>query len=122
LGTGNTAVNMNVATPASVLTSMPTSVACGTFFTCVSVPGGIAQCWGANDAGQLGNGNTSTSPQLTPTQVTGASGVQAVAAGTQRACVRFTDGRLACWGQGPIGDGTTANALIPKMIQFNSCF
>ena len=95
LGTGNTAVKMNVATPASVLTSMPTSVACGTFFTCVSVPGGIARCWGANDAGQLGNGNTSTSPQLTPTQVTGASGV---AGGCSRdaACLRPIHRRTPC--------------------------
>ena len=88
------------------------------------------QCWGANYAGQLGDGSY-TSRSL-PTSVTGVNNVQTLATGlkyTCEMCIRdsfgvekivsgsyhvcaLSAGKLKCWGRNDtaqLGDGTTSN-------------
>jgi alpha-tubulin suppressor-like RCC1 family protein len=74
-------------------------------------------CWGADFSGQLGDGGTTSSGQLTPTEVFGgATDWAAVDAGGDTTCARKTTGRLYCWGrdeQGEVGDGGANNGPHP---------
>ena len=83
---------------------------------CALVNGGV-QCWGKNQFGILGTGNTTATN--TPVQVTGlASGVQAIAVGYYHACA-IVDGAAKCWGantSGQVGDGTQTNRTTPVAV------
>lgn len=73
---------------------------------------GSVWCWGPADVGQIGDGSMvhTTTPcingagapydcQLTPTQVTGVSGVSHIGVGGGHACALTTTGEVWCWGQ-----------------------
>ena len=70
-------------------------VVTGDAFACILGGDGTVSCWGANDAGQLGNG--STVPSLTPVPVGGLSGVTRLALGARHACA-IAGGAVHCWG------------------------
>jgi alpha-tubulin suppressor-like RCC1 family protein len=81
--------------------------------------GGILWSWGANTAGQLGDG--STTRRLTPTRVVGIGNAVAIAAGSsaQFAVALRANGQVVAWGQNnlnQIGIGTTANQLTPVAL------
>ncbi len=85
-------------------------------YTCALGATGAVLCWGANDLGSLGNGNTAHSN--VPTLVWGlSSGVRAISAGNAHACAILTAGNgLKCWGYnlgGQIGDGSLAPSTVP---------
>jgi alpha-tubulin suppressor-like RCC1 family protein len=88
-----------------------TAVALGRAHSC-AVAGGVAQCWGANDRGQLGDGTTAG--RSTPAPVRGISGaVTALAAGGDHSCA-LAGGKAFCWGandRGQLGDGTAEDRL-----------
>lgn len=78
-------------------------------------------CWGANGAGQLGDGTTTgrTSPVSVKTVDGPLSGVAAVAIGQAHACALRADGTLWCWGEnrlGQLGDGTTTGRSIAAAV------
>lgn len=81
-----------------------TDIATGADFTCVVTSMGTVYCWGANDAGQLGNPSTS-GDQSTPTQVElGTQFVaQQLALGDKHACVRTAGFSVHCWGDNSVG-------------------
>ena len=88
----------------------------GRFFCAVTVAGKVA-CWGRNDQGQIGNGNTGTNA-LTATPVTLPADVTMVAVGADHACALQTDGKVYCWGDnvyGQLGDGKTADSNVPVL-------
>jgi alpha-tubulin suppressor-like RCC1 family protein len=79
--------------------------------TCALITGGTMQCWGNNDFGEMGTGNTTDS--LTPVSVTGLAGaVTAIATGQNYTCALITGGTVQCWGlnsSGQLGDGTSGS-------------
>jgi alpha-tubulin suppressor-like RCC1 family protein len=74
-------------------------------------------CWGANDAGQVGDGTTTT--RLAPVPVGGALRFHQVSTGFHMTCAVTTDDRAFCWGHnavGELGDGTTTSRLSPAAV------
>ena len=96
------------------------NVAAGNGHTCAVTSAGAVWCWGANWAGQLGDGtNTSrltpapVSPRLPPLDVT------AVTAGDGHTCALTSAGAVWCWGDnraGQLGDGTTTTRRVPVAV------
>ena len=115
LGTGTTG---GVSAPAKIpgLTGV-THLGAGPGFTCATVgAAGDVRCWGANDAGQLGNGNTTNQSTPQPTSISGAT---ALALGGGHACALLTGGTVKCWGQnanGQLGDGTRTSSTSGVVV------
>ncbi len=87
-----------------------TRVATGSSFACAQRDDGTVRCWGANGAGQLGNGLTLPSP--TPVAVRGLTGATALAAGARHACA-VSMGKVWCWGANDRGQLGRAPASRP---------
>jgi alpha-tubulin suppressor-like RCC1 family protein len=82
------------------------SIAGGTNHACALLSNGTVMCWGQNDRGQLGVGNTDSNS--TPTLVPGLTSVVAIACGFLHTCALLSDGTVKCWGlnvNGQIGNG-----------------
>ena len=82
------------------------SLSAGGQHGCATLTDGTASCWGANESGQLGTGDTMAS--LRPAAVTGLSNTASLAVGLGRrhSCTRHGSG-ARCWGanlQGELGD------------------
>jgi alpha-tubulin suppressor-like RCC1 family protein len=119
LGIGSTVsqdLPQQVTTPA---TTGWGSVTAGNYHTCATRTDGTLWCWGFNDEGQLGIGNTID--QDLPQQVTtpAADGWSTVAGGGGHTCATRTDGTLWCWGfnsAGELGIGNTTNQHLPQQV------
>ena len=86
-------------------------VSAGDDYTCGRTDGGVAYCWGRNDAGQVGNG--STAPAAAPAAVAGGGTYARISAGRPHACAVTTGGALRCWGDktaGKLGTGTSGGS------------
>jgi hypothetical protein len=85
--------------------------------TCGVTVAGAGYCWGANQEGQLGTGDSASS--AIPRAVVG--GIQFVEIGTGgfHSCGRATDGASYCWGANPrgnFGDGTVVSDPRPAPV------
>ena len=101
---------------------MNNKVSGGQKFTCAIVDNGDLKCWGADGAGQLGDGGTigvgvntdTNAPSSTAIDLgTGRTAV-AVSAGSYHACAILDNGELKCWGddwKGQLGDGGSNLAI-----------
>jgi alpha-tubulin suppressor-like RCC1 family protein len=79
---------------------------------------GSVRAWGANYAGQLGNGLTT--PSLTPVRVGDLSEVTAIAAGQGHGLALRADGTVRAWGYnggGQLGNGTLTNSSTPVQVE-----
>lgn len=88
----------------------------GLFHACALDASGMASCWGANEAGQLGDGTRSDRDQATP--VATDLRFSALSAGIAHTCGLTGDGQLACWGQnigGQLGDGSRNDRTTPVL-------
>jgi alpha-tubulin suppressor-like RCC1 family protein len=86
----------------------------GIVFTCAVIGDGTVKCWGDNDHGQLGSGNTS--PTTGIVTVTGLSDAVEVAVGSYHACALRRSGTVSCWGMntsGQLGTGNTSDSPKP---------
>jgi alpha-tubulin suppressor-like RCC1 family protein len=100
LGDGQTRpYGQSISVPAPVIgISNAKAIAGGYQHYCALLGDGTVRCWGANNAGQLGNGGYDTAS--TPTAVTGLAGVTAtaIAGGGIHTCVLLSDSTIRCWG------------------------
>jgi alpha-tubulin suppressor-like RCC1 family protein len=128
LGDGGPAFDTDKNTPVSVsLGTGRTAVAvsAGAYHTCAILDDGSLKCWGADYAGQLGDGGTNTDKD-TPVSVSLGTGRTAVAvsAGDSRTCAILDDGSLNCWGYdafGGLGDGgTNTNKDTPVSVSLGT--
>ncbi len=79
--------------------------------------GGV-KCWGRNNQGQVGTGNTVD--QTSPVDVAGlTSGVESLSVHLFHGCAVTTGGALYCWGrnnQGQLGIGNRTNSFLPTLV------
>ena len=117
LGDGTTATRVTAA-DVTGLTSGVTAVAAGEHHACAVMASGGVKCWGANDAGQIGDGTVTT--RLTATEVMNlAQAASAVSAGEDHTCALAIDGGVQCWGSdayGTLGAGSEIRRLTPAGV------
>lgn len=96
-----------------------TFVAAGGRNTCALADGDVAYCWGANDQGQLGDGDSRTESKRRPTRVATEQRFSSLAVGGRFACGLTVDSLVYCWGanrDGQLGTGTTDLSLVPVPV------
>jgi alpha-tubulin suppressor-like RCC1 family protein len=89
------------------------AVAAGSFHTCAILDNGQVKCWGSNDKGQLGAGNTLIYGDNIGEMGNGLPNIdlgpgetaKAITAGFDSTCVLLNSGRVKCW-------GSNANGLL----------
>ncbi len=86
--------------------------------TLVLLNDGTAWSWGANYAGQLGNGITIASNL--PVQVKGLTNIKEISTSGDHCLALLTNGTVWAWGRnirGELGDGTTTDRYIPVQVK-----
>lgn len=106
----------NTPTQVSGLESGVKAIAAGFSFACAITNTNGVKCWGNNTYGQLGNG--STTPSLTPVNVSGlSSDVKAISLGANHACAITNTNGVKCWGKGAnLGNGSYTNNSTPVNV------
>ena len=86
-------------------------IAAGAEHTCARLSDGTVKCWGRNDHGQLGQGDTvsrgfdvgTMGDDLPPVDLgTGRTAI-AIAAGIEHTCALLDDHTVKCWGYNTLG-------------------
>jgi len=99
--------------------SNPLAIALGELHTCALTSSGLS-CWGANGAGQLGNG-TKDIGSGTPSPFF-LSGASFLGLGANHSCAGDNSGALSCWGANSQGqvDNSMQDRLSPKGVLSNA--
>ena len=90
----------------------------GATHTCILLDDGGVMCWGRDNVGQLGNGDTSDTIHTPSSNVELPEGRAAtdLSVGDHHSCALLDNGSITCWGlnnYGQLGENTTTNRLIP---------
>ena len=104
------------AKPAGITGAL--QVVAGDRHGCVVTKAKTVQCWGMNDAGQLGI-KPDMEAHKKPVTVPGVSGVERLAAGEASTCALLGDGSVRCWGsngEGELGLGTRSPDERPARV------
>ena len=104
-----------------VATAIPalraTSLTVGIRFACALTASGQAYCWGANAAGQLGDG--SRADRSVAMLVSGGLTFSSISAGLDHVCAVTPSGQAYCWGansRGALGINTTDSSSVPVAV------
>jgi alpha-tubulin suppressor-like RCC1 family protein len=124
---GTTTIPTDIPQPVSGLSGI-TAVAAGALDSLALLNNGKVMAWGLNDHGQLGDG-THAGPEhcsfsqpcaKVPVEVSGLSGVIAVAAGFDHGLAALSNGTVMAWGNnssGQLGNGTTEESDVPVEVK-----
>ncbi len=107
-GTGGMSDGGIVSTPQAVNVNDAIRIAAGQTHTCIVHKTGTVSCWGENQDGQLGNGESLNRKPL-PVDVKGINDATAIACGSNFSCALQRSGGVSCWGNGlggQLGTGT----------------
>lgn len=122
LGNGSmTDVSTPIATAntGSLLNKSIASIAAGYGHACAVAYDDTVHCWGRNNYGQIGNGNTVDSAIPASVVTSGSlSGktITSIHTGGDHNCVRANDNSAHCWGynaHGQLGNNSTTNSSVP---------
>ena len=119
LGVGSSSVPL--AAPEQVVGGLKfKQISSGGSHTCGLAADGVLYCWGLEEGGRLGNGQ-STSGQVRPSPDTVFGGLRfsEVSAGGGHTCAIELDQRTFCWGTGvfgQIGNGATGSVVEPTEV------
>jgi alpha-tubulin suppressor-like RCC1 family protein len=118
LGNGSSGATVFSIAPVPVtVQSGIKSMTAGAGHTCAIKTNNEVVCWGANGAGQLGNGTNVDSKMSVAVNNLGP--VTAISAGGAHTCALKVNGDIACWGDntsGQFGTGTTVNSNVPVVL------
>jgi len=112
LGLGDTSQSVSSPTLVPGLTDVA-SLAAGRDHMCAVLVSGSVKCWGSNQYGQLGLGDTSQSVS-SPTLAPGLTDVASLVAGWYHTCALLVSGSVKCWGynyHGQLGLGYTSESV-----------
>jgi alpha-tubulin suppressor-like RCC1 family protein len=96
-----------------VSANVGSAVSAGGIHTCAIAASGSAECWGDNEAGQLGNASTTNSAAPIFVQGLGA-GTSTMSTGARHSCA-LVSGGAKCWGDntnGELGVGTSSGPQL----------
>lgn len=96
--------------------ALGTSVSAGDGHAC-AVSAGVVSCWGANDQGQLGSGDTQ--PRLQPVFSASSRKFRRVSAGANHTCALTEANEVYCWGgndRGQLGVGSRIASSRPLLV------
>ncbi|HEX4437588.1 MAG TPA: IPT/TIG domain-containing protein [Solirubrobacteraceae bacterium] len=116
LGDG-TLTNKLKAVPVEGLPGSVKGIAAGSDYSLALLENGHVWSWGYDVAGELGNGEVTTTPVTKPVEVKGLSGVVAISAGEQTGYALRENGEVVAWGRdryGELGNGINEGASRPE--------
>lgn len=96
-----------------------TDLRTGWYHTCAITTTGSALCWGSNDQGALGWGQTYGGKTIRTAALPDGVSAARLAIGLAGTCISSTDQRIFCWGsnlRGSVGTGSTAPAYSPTQV------
>ena len=99
----------------------PLKVEGGVSHTCILMDDGGVMCWGRDNAGQLGNGDSSPTTYVPESDVILPEGrvVTDFSLGNEHSCAILDNDSVVCWGMnnyGQLGDNSTTNAKSPTFV------
>ncbi len=118
LGNGTSGVGTNTTAPDTTLFLVARVTAGGNHSCLVSTSDSVAECWGSNDFGQVGD-NTAGSDRTEPTPVASLGAVASISAGGSHTCATEGIAPLRCWGRnasGQVGDNSTSQRNLPTGV------
>lgn len=95
------------------------SISAGKWSACAVLAGGQVTCWGANQDGELGVGDTTQRNAPGPVLNFGGQTATQVSVGDFFACAVLSNGGVSCWGDngfGELGVGDTNQRLSPTPV------
>ena len=92
-------------------------LAMAAYTTCAIRESGQVYCWGNNENGELGRGNTAPSPYVAP--VSGLTAAIGIYGDVWAFCALLEDRTVRCWGyggSGTLGDGLGTSSFVPVTV------
>lgn len=96
-----------------------TDIQTGWYHTCAITSAGTTLCWGSNDQGALGWGQSYGGKTIRTAALPDDVRAERLEVGLAGTCITATDGRIFCWGsnlRGSVGNGTAAPVYSPTEV------